>query len=87
MTIKNPIKRKAEIKKAAPSIYKSLFDFAIGIIVGWSLAHYAVDSFEGLWPAVGMVTVMIELLKEFGLIGVGGVGVRLLFEVYRKRNE
>ena len=86
MTIKNPIKRKAEVKKAAPSIYKSFVDICIGLIVGWSLAHYAVDSFEGTWPDVGMITIAIQLLSDFGLIGAGGLGARWLFEIYRKRN-
>ena len=87
MTIKNPITRKAEVKKAAPSIYKSMFDICIGIAVGWSLAHYSVDSFEGgVWPNVGMITVAIQLLGDFGLIGAGGLGASWLFEIYRKRN-
>ena len=79
------LKEKAEIKKAAPSIYKSFFDIAIGVIVGWALAHYAVDSFGGKWPGVGGLTVLIRLLSDFGLIGAGGLIGRWLFEVFRKR--
>ena len=86
MTIKNPIKRKAEVKKAAPSIYKSFVDICIGIAVGWALFGYAVDTFGGARPTVGFLKVVIELLSEFGLIGAGGLGARWLFEIYRKRN-
>ncbi len=79
------IKRKAEVRKAAPNITKSFIDIAIGIIVGWALFGYAVDSFEGVRPNVGIVTIILKLLNDFGFMGAGGLLARWLFEIYRKR--
>jgi len=84
MTLKNPIKRKAEVKKAAPNIYKNLFDTALGVVIGWSFAHYAVDSFEGTWPNVSMVEIILKLIEDLWFIG-GLPLARWVFEIYRKR--
>jgi len=78
-------KPKADVKKALPNIYKSIVEIGGAFAAGFMLAHYAVDTYGGVWPNVGGLTLLIDLGEKFGLWGAGGIGIKIAWEIYRKR--
>ena len=90
MTIKNPIKRPANVKKALPSIRNMLVYILFGLIAGWMLCRFHVEVNGGEFPNMGLLSMAISMGESFGLWGAGGsatIGGFILREIYRKRGD
>jgi hypothetical protein len=79
------LNRKAEVKKSTPFLIKIVIHWGIALMIGFSMAHYAVIEYGGVWPEFTWIHLIPKLIKEYWIGGIGLTVATTVYEIYRKR--
>ena len=77
--------KKPDVKNAIPNVVKAYILITITFTIAWSMSHYVVNLYGGVWPNVSGVRIFLDLFKEFWPIVFGTLGSHGLFELFRRR--
>jgi len=80
----NP-KLKAAAMRALPNIIKGYSHWAIALWLGFQLAVQTSNTYGDEWKTIDGLTILMNLISQFGIYGGALAGVIAAFEGYRQK--